>query len=111
MDGSKGLVVLTLSTIPEKKKFTLDNGNSGEFWELTLSDGRNIHTISGDSGYDFSVLDVGKTYAFAIVPRLKNCNAVAKNGNTYSKKYTDFKIIGVYNKVDLAKFEDFVSSK
>ena len=86
-----GILTLTLVLNPVKKSITSENGKKTDYWELTLSDGgSNLMVVTGDASYDFSVLDTGKAYCFGIVPRVKSVNAVAKSGNTYSKKYNDF---------------------
>ena len=110
--NAKGILTLNLVLNPVKKSFTSDVGKKVDYWELTLSDGGDsLMIVTGDADYDFSALEVGKAYCFGIVPRVKSINAVAKNGNTYSKKYNEFKIVKVFEKVDVEKFKELIVMK
>lgn len=100
----KGILFLSLVTEPELKTLKSNNGGTVEFWELTLTDRKvTFNRVSGDKNFDFSKLEAGKTYPFAIVPRVKNIQAVANNGNQYNKAYNDFKIMGVASNEDIKK--------
>lgn len=107
IENVTGLVNLTLVCKPILKSLKTQNGGTAEYWDLTLGDGNIIYNrVSGDRNYDFEQLDVGKEYTFAIQTRVKNINAVANNGNQYNKAYNDFKIVGVFEKVDLTKIPE-----
>lgn len=107
IENVKGLVNLTIVTKPIFKTMRTQNGGTAEYWDMTLSDGRVIYNrVSGDAKYDFEQLEIGKEYTFAISTRVKNVTAVANNGNQYNKAYNDFKIMGVYDKVDLTKIPE-----
>lgn len=107
IENVKGLVNLTLVTAPVLKTMRTQNGGTAEYWDLTLSDGRVIYNrVTGDSKYDFTQLEVGIEYTFAIMTRVKNVTAVANNGNQYNKAYNDFKIMGTFEKMDLSKIPE-----
>ena len=107
-----GLVNLILVTKPTLKTVKNNSGGTIEYWELTLTDGNLVfNRITGDSKYDFSNLIPGSSYSFAIIPRVKNINAVAQNGNQYNKAYADFKIVGVYDFVDVSKLKELIVMK
>lgn len=101
----KGLINLTLVTNPILKTFKTNDGSTMEYYELTLSDGYNIYSrVSGSRSYDFTTLEVGKTYNFGIIPRAKNINSVSSNGSSYRSSVPSFKIVGVPSKEDIKKY-------
>ena len=108
--NAKGIITLTLVMIPEKKTAKFKDGKTVEYWNLTLSDEGQIlfKDVTGDGSFDFSALEVGRTYCFAIVPRVKSCTAISNNGKQYNKQYNDFKIVGVYENVDINKFKELI---
>ena len=110
--NAKGFLKLTLSTSPILRTFQTQGGGTQEYYELTLSDGTNIlEGITATKDYNYTNLEVGKTYCFAIVPRKKSCMAVSKNNTQFYKKYFDFKIVGVYDDIDMTKFKDLIVMK
>lgn len=105
MKEFNGLIFLGLVTAPELKTFRSNDGGTIEFYDLTLTDGNVVfNRVSGDSGFDFTKLQTGKKYMFAIQGRVKNVQAVANNGNHYNKAYNDFKVIGVPTNEDIKAY-------
>ena len=96
MENFYGILNLTLVTSPILKTMKTSQGGTVEYYELTLTDGQRIfNRVSGSKNYNFTTLETGKVYSFAIKPRVKNVTAIANNGNQYNKAYNDFSVLKI----------------
>ena len=101
----KGLMNLTLVTKPILKSFATKNGGTQEYYELCLTDGYNVYNrVSGSSTYNFTNLEAGRNYNFAIMPKQKNYNTISGNGGNYSASVLSIKIVGVPTKEEVKKY-------